>query len=72
MGQQQGAGGAERQLVGLLLPVAAEQKLAIKHRDFRVAGEGFFIQRDRRRAFIPDLLTQFAQVLVSAVEMHKG
>jgi hypothetical protein len=34
VGQQQRAGGAQRQLVGLLLPVVIEQKLAIDGGDF--------------------------------------
>jgi hypothetical protein len=44
MGEQQRAGGAQGQLVRLLLPVVVEKKLAIDGGDFVIAGKGLFLQ----------------------------
>ena len=69
--EQQRAGRTQRQLIRLLLPVVVEKKLAIDSGDFVIAGERFFLQRERGRAAIPNLLAYPAQVFIGAVKMYK-
>ena len=71
MGQEQRGGGAQRELVGMLLPVAAEQKLAVQRGDLRIAAKNALVQRQRKRPLVPDLFPHIAQVFIGAVEMHE-
>ncbi|KAI3490241.1 hypothetical protein L1887_45699 [Cichorium endivia] len=71
MGQEQRRGRTQGELVGVLLPVAAEQKLAIQRGDLRIATKNVLVQRQRKRALIPDLFPHVAQVFIGAVEMNK-
>ena len=71
MGKQQRAGAAERQLIGGLLPVTAEQELAIQQRNFRIVTKDLLVQRHAGRAAVPHLFPDATQVRIGTVEVDK-
>ncbi|MNP28876.1 hypothetical protein D3C76_1218750 [compost metagenome] len=71
MGKKQRRGGTQRELVGRLLPVAAEDKMAVQGGNAGIVAKQIFVQGKAVRAFIPDLLPDVAQVRVGTVEMDK-
>jgi len=71
MGQKQRRSGAQRQLVGRLLPVAAEDKMAVQGGNAGIVTKQVFVQGKAVRAFVPDLLADVTQVRIGTVEVDK-
>src|SRR5471032_764825 len=71
MRHQQCRGAAEHQLVAILLPLTAEQKLAIEQGYLRIFSERTLFKLNAGRAALPGLFHQMAQMLIAAIQMHK-
>ena len=69
--EQQRAGGTQRKVVRLLLPVVVQQKLAIDSGNFVIAGKGFYLQRERSRTTVPNLLAYPAEMFIGSVKVDK-